>query len=230
MQTITRKGSFDSMHRVMNEKMKCFNIHGHTYIYELTFGFKEMEDIGYAIDFKEIKRIAYQWIDDFLDHGAILNMKDEEMINTCHRLKSKFWLMGLNEFDYCNPTVENIAKEIFLVMTILFPGCDGLWIESVRLWETPNCYTDANKSSIKAVERDKFYLLRLEQIKAYRESKGRIEYDDRKPNTDPYKFKWDIPVSEEPKATKRITELPERHHGAIDDISCGYSETNPSEQ
>ena len=26
-QHITRKGSFDSGHRVMNEKMKCFNLH-----------------------------------------------------------------------------------------------------------------------------------------------------------------------------------------------------------
>lgn len=27
-QHISRKGSFDSGHRVMNEKMKCFNLHG----------------------------------------------------------------------------------------------------------------------------------------------------------------------------------------------------------
>lgn len=26
-QFITRKGNFDSGHRVMNEKMKCFNVH-----------------------------------------------------------------------------------------------------------------------------------------------------------------------------------------------------------
>ena len=30
-QYISRKGNFDSGHRVMNERMKCFNIHGHTY-------------------------------------------------------------------------------------------------------------------------------------------------------------------------------------------------------
>jgi hypothetical protein len=57
-QYITRKGNFDSGHRVMNERMKCFNIHGHTYLYELEFEFNEMEEIGYAIDFKEIKRVA----------------------------------------------------------------------------------------------------------------------------------------------------------------------------
>ncbi len=57
IQYISRKGNFDSGHRVMNEFMKCYNIHGHTYLYELTFSFENMEEIGYAIDFKEIKRV-----------------------------------------------------------------------------------------------------------------------------------------------------------------------------
>ena len=76
MQYITRSGTFDSGHRVMNERMKCFNLHGHTYLYDLTFSFDSMKDIGYAIDFKEIKRVACQWIDDILDHGFIVNPKD----------------------------------------------------------------------------------------------------------------------------------------------------------
>ena len=66
-QYITRKGTFDSGHRVMNERMKCFNIHGHTYLYELEFEFNEMEEIGYAIDFKEIKSTVH------LIHFCILN-------------------------------------------------------------------------------------------------------------------------------------------------------------
>ena len=58
IQYISRKGNFDSGHRVMNEFMKCYNIHGHTYLYELTFSFENMEEIGYAIDFKEIKPLV----------------------------------------------------------------------------------------------------------------------------------------------------------------------------
>jgi 6-pyruvoyltetrahydropterin/6-carboxytetrahydropterin synthase len=72
-QYITRKGNFDSGHRVMNEFMKCFNIHGHTYLYELTFSFESMEEIGYAIDFKEIKRVFCQWIDDIFEFYNIYN-------------------------------------------------------------------------------------------------------------------------------------------------------------
>ena len=79
-----------------------------------------MEEIGYAIDFKEVKRVFCQWIDDILDHGMILNPKDELLIRTTKEYGTKLWLMSLNgENQYCNPSVENIAKEIYLAMEIL---------------------------------------------------------------------------------------------------------------
>ncbi len=181
-QTITRKGSFDSMHRVMNEKMKCFNIHGHTYLYELEFEFSQMEGIGYAIDFKEIKRIGCQWIDDILDHGAIINPHDKDVYRAIEATKSKFWDMSLNgEGNYCNPTVENIAKEIFLAMQILFIDYrKTLRINKITLYETPNCYTICTAESISAKESDCFNEQNGESLKKYATEKGTIEYDDRK--------------------------------------------------
>ena len=188
MQKITRKGNFDSGHRVMNEKMKCFNIHGHTYLYSITFSFNSIDGIGYAIDFKEIKRVFSQWIDDFLDHGMILNPKDTSLIATTKKLQSKLWLMSLNGLgEYCNPTVENIAKEIFLAMEILgktlYPKKNGLTIHKVKIYETPNCYTVCKKKSISKEEFDNFNLVRGEEISTYAKEKGILNYDDRNENT-----------------------------------------------
>jgi 6-pyruvoyltetrahydropterin/6-carboxytetrahydropterin synthase len=185
LQTISRKGSFDSGHRVMNERMKCFNVHGHTYLYTLTFSFTNSEDIGYAIDFKEIKRVGAQWIDDLLDHGMILNPHDTELINTTKSLGSKLWLMSLNgPGAYCNPSVENIAKEVFLAMEILFPVQanlhTGLKIHKIKIFETPNCYTVVKAESISDKERLNFRNVNYNQIYQYYLDKGRIEYDDRK--------------------------------------------------
>lgn len=186
IQYITRKGNFDSGHRVMNEKMKCFNIHGHTYIYELTFSFENMEDIGYAIDFKEIKRVFCQWIDDILDHGMILNPHDHELIATTKTLGSKYWLMSLNGVgNYCNPTVENIAKEVLLSMEILSntlysSSPTGLNIHKVVIYETPNCYTECILDSIRDTERENFYFKNEEDIRNYAINKGVVVYDDRK--------------------------------------------------
>lgn len=185
-QLITRKGNFDSGHRVMNEFMKCFNIHGHTYLYELTFSFQDMEEIGYAIDFKEIKRVFCQWIDDILDHGMILNPKDYTLISTTIELNSKLWLMSLNGAnEYCNPSVENIAKEVFLAMNILSDTLyqdspTGLRIYNVRIYETPNCFTDCSIESITEKEQINFFMCRGESIQDYAIQKGVVEYDDRK--------------------------------------------------
>jgi 6-pyruvoyltetrahydropterin/6-carboxytetrahydropterin synthase len=186
MQLITRKGNFDSGHRVMNESMKCFNIHGHTYLYELTFSFENMEDIGYAIDFKEIKRVFCQWIDDELDHGMILNPQDKKLIKITKEYGSKLWLMSLNGAQsYCNPSVENIAKEIFLAMDILSETLyekspTSLKIHNIKIFETPNCWTECFRDSISEKEKNLFNLARKEQIKKYAYEKGIIEYDDRK--------------------------------------------------
>lgn len=180
-QYITRKGSFDSGHRVMNERMKCFNIHGHTYLYELEFEFNEMEEIGYAIDFKEIKRVGCQWIDDILDHGMLLNPQDTELINTTKNYGSKMWLMSLNgENEYCNPSVENIAKEVFLAMMVLFQPYKNLKIHKVTIYETLNCSTICIKESISDAEAGNWMKVRYNEINKYTEDKGIFEYDDRK--------------------------------------------------
>ncbi len=179
-QTITRKGSFDSAHRVMNERMKCYNVHGHTYLYELTFSFDQMESIGYAIDFKEIKRVACQWIDDYLDHGAILNPKDEHVIQSCLLTDSKLWLMSLNGVGkYCNPSAENISKELFIAISYLLVS-KRLKLHKVQLWETPNCYTDCFADSFSLEERNNFLRANRDGLEEYKQDKGVVEYDDRK--------------------------------------------------
>jgi 6-pyruvoyltetrahydropterin/6-carboxytetrahydropterin synthase len=154
---------------------------GHTYLYELTFEFTSSESIGYNIDFKEIKRIGAQWIDDILDHGVMLNPHDTDFIALAHKLESKLWLMSLNgEGEYCNPSVENISKEVFLAMEILFAERADLYIKHIRMYETPNCYTDCYAESISAEERSNFMACRYDELAQYREEKGVIEYDSRK--------------------------------------------------
>jgi len=179
-QVIVRKGSFDAGHRVMNERLKCFNIHGHTYLYELAFNFSKSKDIGYNIDFKEIKRVGCQWIDDHLDHALIVNPNDHFLIQAGIGLKSKMWFMSLNGVGkYCNPTVENIAKEIFLAIQFLLNDKD-LHLQHIRLYETPNCYTECYRHSISPSEKNNFLDRYKKDLEKYKQEKGTIEYDDRK--------------------------------------------------
>lgn len=186
MQFITRKTNLSCGHRVMNERMLCHNLHGHEYITHLTFSFTDTENIGYAIDFKEIKRVFIQFLQEKMDHGMLLNPKDVKVIETCKALKSRVWLMSLNgEGDYCNPSVENVAKEIFLSMEILSEVLygevnTGLNIYDVTVYETPNCWTNCLAKSIRPQERENFRKVRYEELKQYALNKGIVEYDDRK--------------------------------------------------
>ena len=106
MGKLTRIFDFDAAHRVMNEKMKCFNLHGHRFHVELTFRYSEVTALGYAIDFKEIKRLAGTWLDESFDHATILNPLDEELIAFCksickqsHCLTLLFcWFVPVNDY------------------------------------------------------------------------------------------------------------------------------------
>jgi len=118
-----------------------------------------------------------------LDHGVILNPQDDVLIEASRALNSKVWLMSLNgEGEFCNPSAENIAKEIFLAMQVLFSSRKGLNIHHLRLYETPNCYTDCTGASISRSESTHFMAANFESIFKYREEKGILEYDERKQN------------------------------------------------
>ncbi len=178
--TITRKGSFDSAHRVMHQTSACRFYHGHLYQYELSFEYDITESIGYAIDFKEIKRIAGQFIEDHFDHGFIANPKDIPIVTAIESINSRVWYMSLEGPDnFCNPTAENIAKELFMVVEIVMGAYPKLKLVQLRLYETPNCFVDCFADSISSLERVNFYRVREQQCKEYLQQKGTVQYDDR---------------------------------------------------
>jgi 6-pyruvoyltetrahydropterin/6-carboxytetrahydropterin synthase len=176
---LSQRGKFDAGHRVMHERLKCHNVHGHEYHYELTFAYAEAAAIGYAIDFKEIKRIACQWLDDAFDHAFIANPQDSVMIEACHKLGSRLYLMHLSDQEgFVNPTAENIAKEIFFaVATLLDDG--NLRLVRVELHETVNCYVICEGLSAEEAAQLKATPL-YAAIERYRSEHGKMEYDERK--------------------------------------------------
>ena len=179
-QKITRKGSFDAAHRVMHERVKCFNLHGHTFLYELTFGFKESEDLGYALDFKEIKRVACAYIDEVFDHCTIANPKDEILIDCVKKLGTKLYTMTIKGLDAdCNPSAEAIAKELFIQISMLMDN-DNVWLENLRLYETPNCWVDTNKNDFTKEDWGHVVYARGMAVQSFREKMGTFEYDERK--------------------------------------------------
>lgn len=174
MASITRVFEFDAAHRVMNEKVKCFNLHGHRFKVESTFTYNSKKALGYAIDFKEIKRVCGDFIDEFLDHAALLNPKDEELISLCRKNNWRLWLMGMGNDGDINPSAENIAAELyFCFRKFLCIEEHGVELVNLRLYETPNCWVDVfNNDYLPTRSFDSW-------LGEWRLDKGNVTYDIR---------------------------------------------------
>lgn len=171
MATVTRIFEFDAAHRVMNEKVKCFNLHGHRFKVEVTFEYASKGALGYAIDFKEIKRIVGAWIDEKLDHACILNPQDEQLITMCRKNKWRLYVMGMGNYGDINPSAENLASELFYTIGKL--NLSGVKIVTLRLYETPNCWVDMDSFDYEAT--DSY----VEDLTLWRSAKGEFNYDIR---------------------------------------------------
>ena len=145
MATVTRIFEFDAAHRVMNERVKCFNLHGHRFKVEVTFEYNKKAALGYAIDFKEIKRIVGAYIDEHLDHACILNPLDKELIDLCKKNGWRVYIVGMGRNEDINPSAENLASELFYIVKQLFINEKyNIWPTNIRLYETPNCWADVD--------------------------------------------------------------------------------------
>jgi 6-pyruvoyltetrahydropterin/6-carboxytetrahydropterin synthase len=137
MITITRKLEFDAAHRILNHESKCKNLHGHRYVLEATFNANELDNLGRVIDFGVVKEVLGAWIDEHLDHNTILSIKDKNLgEQIAAQTGQKIYY--LNE----NPTAENIALHLLHeICPKIFAG-HAVKCVAIRLYETPNCYTD----------------------------------------------------------------------------------------
>jgi len=146
MITCTRRIQFCAGHRVMGHENKCAHLHGHNYVALITAkgsGDGRLDDIGRVVDFSVLKARLGGWIDGNWDHGFILHADDTA---GWAALDSFDRSAGMTQKAYsmaANPTAENMADH--LLMEVGPEVLDGTGVElvKVRLWETENCYADA---------------------------------------------------------------------------------------
>ena len=120
---------------------KCRNLHGHTYIIEVTASADELDSLGRIIDFGVIKEKLGTWLDENWDHGFLLF--EEDPLATLWTSKDGVCDPSLEDHKHFllpyNPTAENIAKYLLLeVSPELFKDTD-VEIIAIVVHETPNC-------------------------------------------------------------------------------------------
>ncbi len=104
---------FAAAHTLRDYPGACSRMHGHNWKVETEVEATRLDEIGMAIDFKEIKR-ATREIADRLDHR---------------------YLNELPPFTEKNPTAEHIAEYFFDELSKMLDS-DHVRVSAVTLWET----------------------------------------------------------------------------------------------
>lgn len=83
--------TFDSAHFLPNvpDGHKCKNMHGHTYRLTVFFEGELVDDLGWVVDFAEVKNVINPIIKE-IDHKVMNDIKGLEN-PTCERIAIWFW-------------------------------------------------------------------------------------------------------------------------------------------
>lgn len=112
---ISIQSSFSSAHRLRNYKGQCEAVHGHNWKVAVYVLSKELNDIGLAIDFRDLKE-ATKTILSGLDHK---------------------YLNEIPPFDKINPSSENLA--CFLYQRLKEEIKDSpVKVSKISVWESDN--------------------------------------------------------------------------------------------
>lgn len=125
---------FDAGHRLVAHPGKCAAPHGHTYRAELFVIAPQLDRLGLARDFGDLKGPMKAWIDAHWDHGFLLNDQDTPLIEALRSVpESKLYL-----FRGINPSAEAMARELFVEARRQL----GDTVQRVRIWESPSQYAE----------------------------------------------------------------------------------------
>lgn len=146
--TVTRKIEWDAAHRLKNNRSKCATLHGHRYVALITVRAEGLNDSDQVVDFSIVKSLVGSWVDTNWDHTTILNQLDGSMIEALRVTHTEPYHRRIVLVPG-DPTAELLAVLLLRKSQELLDGHrsrNGLVIERVRLYETPNCYAEVSIS------------------------------------------------------------------------------------
>jgi 6-pyruvoyltetrahydropterin/6-carboxytetrahydropterin synthase len=125
---------FEAGHRLLFYKGKCEAPHGHSFKVEIMVSSPTVDDLGFVVDFVQLKQKVGQWIEENWDHAFLVNGQDKELLAVLNSLSEK----KLFVFDRANPSAENLARYLYQQMQNWY----GNLVSKVRVWESPSDYAE----------------------------------------------------------------------------------------
>ena len=75
MYTIRKSLDIDFAHNIEGHRGACINVHGHTWKFEVEVSASDLDEEGFVVDFKRLKRDVLQPCHQLLDHSLALGVR-----------------------------------------------------------------------------------------------------------------------------------------------------------
>ena len=115
----------------------CASLHGHEYEVEVTVA-GEVDAMGLAVDFADIKRVCQGWIKEHMDHATIVCDQDVTLLDFLQQENQRHYVVAFNT------TAENIAAHLREVLQNELDQAleRHLSVVHIRLLETPSSWVE----------------------------------------------------------------------------------------
>ena len=137
---VTKRFHFEMAHTLYEYDGLCRNIHGHSYILEVTLIGEPLDEPkhpkdGMVLDFSEIKNIVKTQIVNRFDHALMVNsLIPEKQKDLLKQTNERFLVVDFQ------PTSENMVIYIAKIIQQHLPS--GVNLFSVRLYETATSFAE----------------------------------------------------------------------------------------
>lgn len=119
-------------HRVVGHEGKCRHLHGHNYRIHFTCTAEDLDNVGRVIDFSDMKSKLCMWVEEHWDHKMLIWDQDS-MLSELREIDGSIVSVPFN------PTAENLAKHLVLVVGPEQLKGTGIRLVQVRIDETRKC-------------------------------------------------------------------------------------------
>lgn len=137
---LTKEFRFEMAHSLMNYDGPCRNVHGHSYILQVTIMGTPIADesnpkLGMVMDFKDLKAIVKSEIVDIYDHAFVINQKAGDV----EEYKKMLDCEKVFVTNY-QPTCENMIADFAQKIMAKLPNTVKL--HSLKLHETASSFAE----------------------------------------------------------------------------------------
>ena len=137
---LTKEFRWEMAHALWNYDGLCKNIHGHSYILQVTVIGEPISDtsnpkLGMVMDFGDLKKIVNKLIVDTMDHSLVISEKSEHQ--PLMQLNEMFERRHITPYQ---PTCENMIADFAGKIKSMLPK--DVELHSLRLYETASAWAE----------------------------------------------------------------------------------------